>query len=658
LDRSLWTRLNSATSAARFGHKAANLARLTEAGLPVVEGWALESDTAARVLDDPDLARTAATQLIRMAPTRQWILRSSSPLEDRPGRSAAGWFETATAPASVDEIARALRRVVRSSRDPRLVRQLGEPPPLAVLAQRQLKLELWCTAEFREGAVDYEGWDESRRRWTARSSEMFDELVHSAAQSAGFDPALLELGSEQNRPWLLQIRPAPSRVPPTAAERGPIRQFEGLGTEVHPGDADRTWKPDLEHCPTPLSVLLATTFGRWIAADPDHTPSRLRHGRWFDAAGRPEPADRRRAHSEWERWRRQLGERVQPALSNLARREASLEPDPRSWRRFHESWFALQSAYFAMPGSGARAWARTQLAQGRAPLTPTPAAGRIQRWSELRERLFAHPDPPVASAEGISAWVLSHAADPLASDLQSTARRDRAVAPLPYDGFTPGLDEDPWPFYRSLAHGLPQPEPLEVRDPDDELAAAILALAETDNELLLEAYALWRAAVRRIADRRDVEPPTDLHMLDIETFEQWLESGEDFPVEAARRGRALHAAWSVADSGEGGPDDTATGIAAAGGTARGPAQPGRSLLELETDGGIAVVDTLGPADAIAVPRFAGVVCSAGDLLGHASVLCREFGIPCVVGVTGARQRLAHAFELFVDGDHGVVRVSS
>ena len=79
----------------------------------------------------------------------------------------------------------------------------------------------------------------------------------------------------------------------------------------------------------------------------------------------------------------------------------------------------------------------------------------------------------------------------------------------------------------------------------------------------------------------------------------------------------------------------------------------RSLLEIE-EPGIAVVDTLGPADAIAVPRFDAIICATGDLLGHASVLCREFGIPCVVGVAGARDLLARATEVLVDGDRGAV----
>ena len=110
------------------------------------------------------------------------------------------------------------------------------------------------------------------------------------------------------------------------------------------------------------------------------------------------------------------------------------------------------------------------------------------------------------------------------------------------------------------------------------------------------------------------------------------------------------AAWSMAGTSAGG---TLEGRPAAGGQARGPVRIGRSLLEME-EPGIAVVDTLGPADAVAVPRFDAIVCATGDLLGHASVICREFGIPCVVGIAGVRERLARSREVLVDGDRGVV----
>lgn len=40
---------------------------------------------------------------------------------------------------------------------------------------------------------------------------------------------------------------------------------------------------------------------------------------------------------------------------------------------------------------------------------------------------------------------------------------------------------------------------------------------------------------------------------------------------------------------------------------------------------------------------AGLICDGGGVLSHASILCRELHLPCIVG-TG------HATELFVDGD--------
>lgn len=655
MDRSLWTDLREADDAVRFGPKAATLARLARAGLPVVEGCVLDAQVAARALDDPPILQRAVAELLRIPACPRWILRSSSPLEDQPGQSAAGWFATVSANASADELARALREVLRSARSPRLVERLGSVAPLAVLAQEHLDLDRWCTAELRDGETFYEGWAGDGEPWIATRSQDFDPVVRAAAECTGIEPALFELGLSRGSPLVLQIRPAPSRAPQRLQHPTGDRSFQGLGPRVHPGDERLEWIADLEHCPTPLSVLLATAFGRWIAADPGHSSSRLIHGRWHDPAGEPESSSREEARAAWERWRHQLAERVEPARRALESRQRELGRDPARWRRFLDAWFALQRAYFAMPGRRARTWARRQLASGRAGLALTPATERIDRWNALRTSLMERVDAPASSAEAIARWVDEHADDALAERILATARRDRAVAPLPYDGFTPGLDEDPWPLYRALASGLPRPAARGVPDPDDDLAASILALAETDNELLLEAYAIWRAAVRHLAVEAGRDSAAELHMLDVTSLEAWLDSGE-FPEAAARRGRALHAAWAVAGSVDAPDDDTIRGIAAAGGTGRGPVARGRSLLELEGEGQVAVVDTLGPADAIAVPRFAAIVCAAGDVLGHASVLCREFGVPCVVQVPGARQRLARASELFVDGDHGVVRI--
>lgn len=653
MDRSPWTDLRDARDATRFGHKAATLARLREAGVPVVDGWVLDTDRADPALEDAARRREFAAALLERADHHRWILRSTSPAEDRPGQSAAGWFASPSAGASVDELSRALAEVLRSAHDPRLLARFGSVPPLAVLAQPQLSFRRWCTAEFRDGAILYEGLESGERRWSAEEDPELDELVRAAVAATGTDPALLEIGQTGDATFVLQLRPAPARSVARPPEPQVSGSFEGLGTSVYPGDDAHEWVADLEHCPTPLSVLLATCFGRWIAADAAHTQSRLVHGRWHDPATTGRTADRSEAEADWQRWRLQLAERVQPALHRLEQASGAVGRDLPSWRLQLEAWFGLQRAYFAMPTGRARSWARAQVDTGSGGLAHTPSADRIRRWRELRQELFAHPEAPAASAAAIERWMEDHADDPVAERVRQTARRDGAVAPLPYDGFTPGLDQDPWPLYRALARGLPEPA-TAVGETGDRLARAILALAETDNELLLRAYALWRSTIRRLAALADV-PPLHLHMLDAGSLEAWLEGGP-FPEEASRRGRALHTAWAVAPAADAAEGDTLRGTAAAGGTAEAPAARAAALLELEDDGTIAVVDTLGPADAIAVPRFAAVVCAAGDVLGHASVLCREFGIPCVVGVEHARERLARARTLFVDGDHGVVRI--
>jgi phosphohistidine swiveling domain-containing protein len=541
---------------------------------------------------------------------------------------------------------RGLRTVLASARDPQLMSLTGGEAPIAVLAQPHLDFETWCTAEQRGDELFYEGWtDHGALPFTSESHPGFDELARGAAHALGIDPALLELGMAQGKAWVLQVRSAPSRAPsrrPVPARPGPLHV--GLGLRVHPEDEGREWRADLEHCPTPLSVLLATAFGRWIAADPTNSPSRILDGRWHDPVSPPpDPAG---AESGWKQWQLQLEERIEPAVRVLQARHDALDGGIGSWRGFLDSWLDLQQDYFAMPTGAARAYARQALAgsRGRPGLHNTPGAERLRRWAMLREQLKRVL--PAPSPESIARWIEENPRELLTIVLRKTAEFDRKIAPLPYDGFTPGLDEDPWPLYRALCSDItvPAPEPRT-----DELACAIVALAESDNDLLLESYALWRSAIRRVAVRRGLASARALHFLDIEAFESWLQAGGEVPDAAS--GRALHAAWSTSRVRGSG---SLEGKPAAGGQARGPVRIARSLLEIEGTG-IAVVETLGPADSIAVPRFDAIVCAAGDLLGHASVLCREFGIPCVVEIPGVRERLARATEVLVDGDRGLVR---
>ena len=58
-------------------------------------------------------------------------------------------------------------------------------------------------------------------------------------------------------------------------------------------------------------------------------------------------------------------------------------------------------------------------------------------------------------------------------------------------------------------------------------------------------------------------------------------------------------------------------------------------------------------------RAAGVVAEAtGGILSHAAIVAREYGIPCVVGVTGACDAIPDGVPVVVDGTAGTVLVKA
>ncbi len=58
----------------------------------------------------------------------------------------------------------------------------------------------------------------------------------------------------------------------------------------------------------------------------------------------------------------------------------------------------------------------------------------------------------------------------------------------------------------------------------------------------------------------------------------------------------------------------------------------------------------------AFPLIRGLVLERGGMLSHGAILAREYGIPSVVGVRDAVQRIRCGQVLLVDGDRGVVRL--
>ena len=72
-------------------------------------------------------------------------------------------------------------------------------------------------------------------------------------------------------------------------------------------------------------------------------------------------------------------------------------------------------------------------------------------------------------------------------------------------------------------------------------------------------------------------------------------------------------------------------------------------------GDVLVTRVAGPALGAVLPRVAGVVAELGGSTSHLASLARERGIPMVLGVLDATQRIPDGVQIAVDGVAGVVR---
>lgn len=79
-----------------------------------------------------------------------------------------------------------------------------------------------------------------------------------------------------------------------------------------------------------------------------------------------------------------------------------------------------------------------------------------------------------------------------------------------------------------------------------------------------------------------------------------------------------------------------------------------SLQASVAKGAILVTHILHPHLAPLLARAAGIIVEEGSLLQHATTLAREFGVPAVVGVSGAVTLFRDGDVLEVDGDTGEI----
>jgi pyruvate,water dikinase len=113
-------------------------------------------------------------------------------------------------------------------------------------------------------------------------------------------------------------------------------------------------------------------------------------------------------------------------------------------------------------------------------------------------------------------------------------------------------------------------------------------------------------------------------------------------------------AW--ARSQDGGPE--LSGAAASPGVVEGPARVVRGVQEISTvrDGEILVCSITSPAWAPIFTKVQAVVTDIGGVMSHAAIVCREYGLPAVVGTGRATSQIQTGQKIRVDGSAGTVTI--
>jgi pyruvate,water dikinase len=105
---------------------------------------------------------------------------------------------------------------------------------------------------------------------------------------------------------------------------------------------------------------------------------------------------------------------------------------------------------------------------------------------------------------------------------------------------------------------------------------------------------------------------------------------------------------------------TLNGAPAAPGTVEGVARVVRSIEEIRDirDGEILVCGSTSPAWAPIFSKIRATVTDVGGVMSHAAIVCREYGLPAVVGTGRATSTIKTGQTVRVDGTEGVVTVLS
>ncbi len=198
-------------------------------------------------------------------------------------------------------------------------------------------------------------------------------------------------------------------------------------------------------------------------------------------------------------------------------------------------------------------------------------------------------------------------------------------------------------------------------------------------QLLLPVRRILAHLGARWADRAWLARADDVFFLAMEEIARTVDAGSPQAAGVDLRGivagrRATYARWSGTAAPDAvGPDGRGlapaseaaggrylTGVAASAGRARGPARVVASLSEALAlpPGSILVTRATDPGWTPAFPVLGGLVLEIGGTLSHGAIVAREYGLPAVVGVPRATERIRDGQVVTVDGGAGRVELEA
>lgn len=599
------------------GAKAANLARLIAAGLPVPDGFVVGEARAGIALDEIGHQLEAERRRIAEEPADEAIVaraariagtlavRSSASLEDGAGGSAAGVFESVTnvrASAVWDAI-----RAVRTSALTPLAAAYGRGKPIAiaVIVQRFVAGERMTIYTRPPGKPDV------RRILVQRGVHVreygpddVDPFVAFALRAEGAIGARRGADVEivldrEGAPWVVQARPIVHPPPPSRVAPPPAL----LAALVEDG---RIWRWDVAHNPDPLSPAQASLVERVERAGVSPWAMRVVAG-YLYTTGEP-PV-------------------VEPDLA----RAAAIEADFATLLDIDDDGLTVDDAvarYLAFYAT----WSQV--------LVPLIAAGRRRLTADALAG---------ARPSAVEATLLAAARGVL--DEETALARLAPLSPA-WDVAVPTFGEQPAIIRAAIERARRRDIPTQA--PASPLARAAADLAERDDVWFAKAQRLVRRAMLRHGRARGI-PDEDICWLSLDDLVADLE-----PHDATRRAsaaRAVHAraatwAMPLVVNGEDRDDRDALHGVGSGARIAGRVVRFASLARAVavSSGDIIVTRAITPALAVFVVGCAGIVSETGGPLDHGAAIARELGVPFVVGCKDATSLLTDGMIVTIDGD--------